>query len=77
MRGRLTCPGATAYNGNGRAPVAQRIEQLPSKQWVAGSIPAGSALYPRRSPISGVDRATSPVSPASMLAHRRQKNCAT
>ena len=26
------------------APVAQRIEQLPSKQLVAGSIPAGGAI---------------------------------
>lgn len=25
------------------APVAQRIEQLPSKQWVVGSSPAGGA----------------------------------
>ena len=29
-----------------RAPVAQRIEQPPSKRQVAGSIPAGRATYP-------------------------------
>ena len=27
------------------ALVAQRIEQLPSKQWVAGSIPARGAIF--------------------------------
>ena len=29
---------------NNNAPVAQGIEQLPSKQWVRGSIPRGRAI---------------------------------
>jgi hypothetical protein len=40
--------------GPGRVPVAQRIEQPPSKRPVAGSNPAGDANDPDDGPASGV-----------------------
>ena len=36
-------PPPTPLQSNPYAPLAQGIEQLPSKQWVAGSNPAGGA----------------------------------
>ena len=56
------------------APVAQRIERLPSKQRVGGSIPSGRAIFPNvyavivsrpasfpKSRFSGVDRHRTPL----------------
>ncbi len=49
----------------GRAPVAQRIEQVPSKHLVAGSIPAGRATGPRP--------ATASAKPGTEVWHSAQR----
>ena len=43
-RANIDEPLPRRYNSTPYAPLAQGIEQLPSKQWVAGSNPAGGAM---------------------------------
>ena len=51
-------------------PVAQRIEQLPSKQWVGGSIPPGVTIASLRKDIACAAAVLEPVRPITLADAR-------